>query len=197
MTTSPITLEKDYIRLEPLSIEDHLDDLREAGAHASIFRWFADDYSTPEGMRTFVEEALDAQEDGTALPFATVLEETGEAIGSTRFCNMRPENRRVEIGWTWLTPDQQRTPANTEAKFLMLRHAFERWNCVRVEFETAAGNQRSRDALVRIGATEEGILRKHMLIQGEPEDGVFFSILDTEWPAVKRDLKRKLDRPFP
>jgi RimJ/RimL family protein N-acetyltransferase len=110
---------------------------------------------------------------------------------------MRPDSQRVEIGWTWLTPRQQGTPANTEAKYLMLRHAFEQWDCVRVEFETAAGNERSREALNRIGATEEGVLRKHMLIQGTPQDSVLFSILDTEWPAVKRDLEAKLDRPYP
>jgi RimJ/RimL family protein N-acetyltransferase len=196
VNVQPVTLEAEYIRLESLSLEDHLDDLQAAGSDPSIFRWFADDYSTPAGMRTFVTEALAAQEAGTAHPFATVLQETGEVIGSTRFCNIRPDSQRVEIGWTWLTSQQQRTPANTEAKYLMLRHAFEQWDCVRVEFETAAGNERSREALERIGATEEGVLRKHMLIQGTPQDGVFFSILDTEWPAVKRDLEAKMDRSF-
>lgn len=197
MTPDPIRLDGTYIRLEPLARDDHLDDLQAAGADPALFRWFAADYSTPAAMRTFVQEALAAQDEGTALPFATVLQETGAAIGSTRFCNMRPDSQRVEIGWTWLTPRQQGTPANTEAKYLMLRHAFEQWDCVRVEFETAAGNERSREALNRIGATEEGVLRKHMLIQGTPQDSVLFSILDTEWPSVKRDLEAKLDRPYP
>ncbi|WP_435318758.1 GNAT family N-acetyltransferase [Haloarchaeobius sp. TZWSO28] len=197
MNVEPTTLDGEYVRLEPLSVEDHLDGLQTAGADPDIFRWFADDYSTPDAMRAFVEEALSAQEDGTSLPFATVRQQTGEVIGSTRFCAIRPPNRSVEIGWTWVTPDQQRTPANTEAKYLMLRHAFEHWDCVRVQFETAARNQPARDALDRIGATEEGILRKHMLIHGEPQDSVFCSILDSEWDAVEADLAAKLDRPFP
>jgi RimJ/RimL family protein N-acetyltransferase len=102
----------------------------------------------------------------------------------------------VEIGWTWITPAYQRTPANTEAKYLMLRHAFEEWDCVRVEFETAAGNERARAALDRINATEEGVLRKHMLIHGEPEDSVYFSIINEEWPEVSDLLTSELDRSF-
>jgi RimJ/RimL family protein N-acetyltransferase len=190
----PVTLEGDHVRLEPLDPDAHLDDLTAAGSDEAIFRWFADSYTSPEAMRGFVETALQSQADGDALPFATVRQDTGEAIGSTRFCNVRPENRSVEIGWTWLTPDEWRTAANTEAKLLQLRHAFEQWDCVRVEFETAAGNERSRAALERIGAVEEGILRKHMLIHGEPRDSAYFSILDSEWPAVEADLESKLDR---
>ncbi|AUV80494.1 GNAT family N-acetyltransferase [Salinigranum rubrum] len=196
MNVEPQTLEAEYVRLEPLSREEHLRELQEAAA-SSIFEWFADDYSTPEAMEGFVEAALDAQEEGESLPFATVHRETGEAIGSTRFCTIRPDNRSVEIGWTWLTPDHQRTPANTEAKYLMLRHAFEEWSCARVEFETAAGNDRSRAALVRIGATLEGVLRKHMLVQGEPTDSAYFSVIDEEWPVVKQSLEDALDRSMP
>jgi RimJ/RimL family protein N-acetyltransferase len=194
MNPDPVTLEGEYVRLEPLSVEDHLEGLRDAASDDAIFRWFAAQYASPDGMREFVDDALSAQSDGSALPFATVRQDTGETVGSTRFCNVRPENRSVEIGWTWLTPDAQRTPANTEAKLLMLRHAFEQWDCVRVEFETAARNRRSRDALERIGAVEEGVLRKHMLIHGEPQDSVYFSVLDTEWESVRRDLRDKLDR---
>jgi RimJ/RimL family protein N-acetyltransferase len=197
MNIEPVTLEAEYIRLEPLSRENHLTELREAGASPSLFEWFGDDYSTREGMEAFVEGALDAHEEGESLPFATVHRETGETIGSTRFCTIRPEGRSVEIGWTWLTPDHQRTPANTEAKYLMLRHAFEEWSCARVEFKTAAGNERSRAALGRIGATMEGILRKRMLIHGKPTDCAYFSITDREWPAVKESLEAKLDRPMP
>lgn len=197
MNVEPVTLAGEFVRLEPLSAERHLAELQDAGAYSSLFEWFADDYGTPEGIRRFVAEATDAREEGAALPFATVLQETGTAIGSTRFCTFRPEERGVEIGWTWVTPAYQGTPANTEAKFLMLRHAFEEWDCVRVEFETAAENERSRDALVRIGATEEGRLRKHMLIHGEPRDSVYFSVVESEWPDVKSLLTTELDRPFP
>ena len=194
MNLDPVTLEGDYVRLEPLSPDDHLADLIAAGNDEEIFRWFGAQHAGPEAMRTFVADAVESREEGDQLPFATVRRDTGEAIGSTRFGNIRRENRRVEIGWTWLTPDEQRTPANTEAKLLQLRHAFEQWDCVRVEFETAAANAPARAALSRIGAVEEGILRKHMVVQGEPQDSAIFSILDTEWPDVERDLEAKLDR---
>jgi RimJ/RimL family protein N-acetyltransferase len=196
MDVDRVTLEGDYVRLEPLSADEHLAGLQAAGADAAIFDWFADDYSTPEKMQTFVADALKAERKGESLPFATIWQETDEPIGSTRFCAIHPDSRSVEIGWTWITPEYQRTPANTEAKYLMLRHAFEEWDCVRVEFETAAANERARAALDRIGATEEGVLRKHMLIHGEPEDSVYFSIIDDEWPEVRELLTRKLDRSF-
>nr|WP_303648731.1 GNAT family protein [Haloarchaeobius litoreus] len=177
-----------------MSADEHLQDLIAAGSDEGVFRWFGAQHAGPEAMHRFVTDALDARRKGTALPFATVRQDTGEAIGSTRFGNIRRENRCVEIGWTWLTPDEQRTPANTEAKLLQLRHAFEQWDCVRVEFETAAANEPARAALSRIGAVEEGILRKHMLVQGEPQDSAFYSIIDSEWPDVERDLESKLDR---
>lgn len=196
MDIDPVTLQGDYVRLEPLSIDDHLTELRTVGAHPEIFRWFSEDRSAPDAMREFVEEALEAQEEGSALPFATVLQDTGEAIGSTRFGNIAPEHLRVEIGWTWLTPDRQRTAANTEAKYLMLSHAFEEWGCARVELKTDLRNQRSRDAIQRIGAIEEGTLRRHMQTHQGPRDTVYFGVLDDEWPAVKRDLERKLSRSY-
>lgn len=197
MDVTPVTLRGDYIRLEPLSIDDHLDDLQTAGAHPEIFRWFSTDLSTPDAMREFVDAALDAQERGDALPFATVLQETDEAIGSTRFGNVAQEHRRVEIGWTWLTPSQQRTPANTEAKYLMLSHAFDEWECARVELKTDSRNQRSIDAIERLGATREGTLRHHRQTRHGPRDTVYFSVLADEWPAVARDLEAKLSRPYP
>lgn len=194
MNVEPVTLEGEYVRLEPLSMEDHLEDLQAAGAGTDVFRWFARDWSSPEGIRAFVEEALSARDAGTALPFATVLRSTGEAIGSTRFGAISAEHRRVEIGWTWLTPDHQRTPANTEAKYHMLAHAFEAWGCARVELKTDSRNHRSREAIARIGATEEGTLRKHMRTHQGTRDTVYFSVVDEEWPVVKRDLEAKLDR---
>jgi RimJ/RimL family protein N-acetyltransferase len=194
MDLAPRVLRGEYVRLEPISFEDHLEDLQRAGAHSEIFEWFTEDHSSPEAMREFVASALEAQAAGTALPFATVLNETGEAVGSTRFGNVTPEHRRVEIGWTWLTPDQQRTPANTEAKYLMFEHAFEEWDCRRVELKTDARNERSREAIERVGATEEGTLREHMQTHRGPRDTVYFSVLADEWPSVRRDLEAKLDR---
>jgi RimJ/RimL family protein N-acetyltransferase len=192
MNITPTTLHGEYIRLEPLSREDHLPGLQKAGSEPAIFDWFAADYSAPDAMAEFVEEALTAQSEGEALPFATLLQSSGKVIGSTRFCTIRPANRSVEIGWTWITPSHQRTPANTEAKYLMLRHAFEEWDCVRVEFETAAKNTPSQRALERIGAVEEGVLRKHMLIHGEPQDSVYYSILDTDWPELRSRFQSEL-----
>lgn len=196
MELDPVTLQGEHVRLEPLSLGEHLDGLRTAGAHPEIFRWFTEDHSSPDAMGEFVEAALDDREQGNALPFATVLRETGEVIGSTRFGNVAPAHRRVEIGWTWLAPGHQRTPANTEAKYLMLSHAFEEWDCVRVELETDSRNRRSIDAIRRIGATREGTLRKHMQTKQGPRDTVYFSILDDEWASVKADLEAKLSRSY-
>lgn len=191
MNSNPISLEGKYITLEPLSIE-HLNELQIAGGFSSIFRWFADSYSETGMMERFVKEALDDQQDGVALPFAIVDNSSNEAIGSTRFCNISPEKEKVEIGWTWLTPSKQRTATNTESKLLMLRHAFEEWGCVRVEFETASENVKAREALNRIGAVEEGTLRKHMIIQGNLRDSVYFSILEREWECIKSELELML-----
>jgi RimJ/RimL family protein N-acetyltransferase len=138
---------------------------------------------------------LDAQKAGTALPFATVHVASGQVIGSTRFMNIDVANRRVEIGATWIAAPWRRTAVNTEAKYLMLRHAFETLGCIRVELKTDALNQRSRNAIRRIGAQEEGILRQHVVTwSGRLRDSVYFSILNSEWPRVKQDLEQKLSR---
>jgi RimJ/RimL family protein N-acetyltransferase len=192
MQIEPVTLQGEYIRLEPLSLDAHLDGLVAAGTDPELFKWFPKDRSSRGDMRAFVKAALSEQEQGTALPFATILQNTDGVIGSTRFGNIAPEHRRVEIGWTWITPSQQRTPANTEAKYLMLSHAFEEWNCVRVELKTDARNQRSIESIRRIGATKEGTLRKHMQTHQGRRDTVYFSILDDEWPTVKSMLESKL-----
>jgi RimJ/RimL family protein N-acetyltransferase len=149
--------------------------------------------TTPEEMRAYVETGLAEQRAGTALPFATIWRETGQVIGSTRFGNASPPNRRIEIGWTWLGRPWQRTRANTEAKYLMLCHAFDRWGCLRVEFKTSALNVRSRAAIARLGAREEGILRRHMLNDdGSRRDSVFFSVIAEEWPEVRHRLETLL-----
>jgi N-acetyltransferase len=146
-------------------------------------------------MTAYIQSALNAQKSGTALPFATVHLSTGQVIGSTRFMNIDIANRRVEIGATWIASPWRRTAVNTEAKYLMLRHAFETLGCIRVELKTDSLNQRSRNAIRRIGAREEGTLRQHMVTwSGRLRDTVYFSILDSEWPGVKRDLEQKLLR---
>jgi RimJ/RimL family protein N-acetyltransferase len=141
-------------------------------------------------MRAYVAEALDEQRRGLSLPFAIVDRASGRVIGSTRFANIDVPNRRLEIGWTWLAREFQRTRANTEAKLLLLTHAFDALGAIRVELKTDALNAQSRNAILRLGAVQEGIFRKHKIIphQGRVRDTVYFSILDTEWPAVKDRL---------
>lgn len=165
----------------------------EAAADPELWRWTLTQIGSMEAMRAYVEAALDAQRAGTALPFATIDASTGEVIGSTRFGNIDVANRHVEIGWTWLRRDRQRTGCNTEAKYLMLRHAFDVLGCIRVELKTDALNQQSRAAILRIGAKEEGILRAHMLTaSGRIRDSVMYSILDREWPDVRARLEERL-----
>jgi RimJ/RimL family protein N-acetyltransferase len=146
-------------------------------------------------MKEYVDEALAHAKSGSALPFVTIDKESGEVIGSTRFGNIDSENRRAEIGWTWITPKFQRTYANSEAKYLMLRHGFEVWDCVRVELKTDVLNNKSRNAMLRMGAKEEGILRKHIVCYGGRfRDTIYYSVLDAEWPEVKRRLQEFIDR---
>lgn len=195
MAVEPCVLEGAHVRLEPLSL-DHLGVLTEIGLDPNIWRWTLAQNRTPEDMRRYVETALAEQRAGQSLPFATVERSSGCIVGSTRFASIEPAHRRVEIGWTWIAPPWQRTAVNTEAKFLMLRHAFEVWRCMRVELKTSSKNERSRRAILRIGATEEGTLRKHLLnADGTTRDSVYFSITDDEWPTVKRRLEAMMGRP--
>jgi N-acetyltransferase len=192
MDLSPCILEGSLVRLEPLSPR-HLDGLCAVGLDPEIWRLTIAKVDSRGAMERYVAQALAEQQAGTALPFATVLQTSGEVIGSTRFHSPAPAHRRVEIGWTWLGRAWQRTGANTEAKYLMLRHAFEHWGCMRVEFKTSTLNERSRAALRRIGAVEEGVLRHHMINEdGTVRDSVYFSILLEEWPSVKLRLERMM-----
>jgi len=190
---TPVTLEGRVVRLEPLSL-DHLDGLIAVGLEPELWRLTMSRGRTPEEMREYVEQALAEQRAGSAVPFATVEHASGRVIGSTRFGNIAPSHRRVEIGWTWVAPAWQRTAVNTEAKYLMLRHAFEEWGCIRVEIKTSALNERSRRAILRIGAIEEGTLRQHLITpDGTFRDTVYFSVIDREWPAVKTRLENLRD----
>ena len=195
MRIEPATLEGNHVRLEPLSLAHHAE-LCEVGFDEELWRWIPQNVCTPEDMRAYIEEALRSQAQGTALPFATLDKTSGRAIGSTRFGNIDRVNRHVEIGWTWLGPAWQRTAANTEAKYLMLRHAFETWKCLRVEFKTDSLNERSRAALLRIGAKEEGVFRNHVVTwTGRIRHSVYYSIIDSEWPEVKSRLEKRLSPP--
>ncbi|MBZ5561884.1 MAG: GNAT family N-acetyltransferase [Acidobacteriia bacterium] len=194
MLIEPVTLEGEFIRLEPLTLAHHAG-LCAVGLEEELWRWIPQPVLTPEEMRAYIETALAAQAAGTALPFATVEKAAGRAIGSTRYMAIDCTNRRVEIGSTWLGRTWQRTAANTEAKYLMLRHAFETWRCIRVELKTDSLNARSRQAILRLGAKEEGTFRNHMITaSGRIRHTVYFSIIDAEWPAVKAALEQKLAR---
>jgi RimJ/RimL family protein N-acetyltransferase len=190
----PLTLEGAVVRLEPVRREHALwfwevakNDLDD------IFRWIPYSLTTLEDFQKLIDKAFDEQERGESVVFATVERKSGRAIGSTRFLNIDRVNRRVEIGSTWIAPAWQRTPVNTEAKYLMLRHAFEVWGCMRVELKTDALNQKSRNAILRIGAKEEGTLRRHLLTwTGRVRDTVYFSILDHEWAEVKAKLEGRM-----
>ena len=192
MNLAPVTLAGRHIRLEPLAAAHH-GALCAIGLDPELWELIPYRVSTPEEMAAYIRAALDAQAAGSALPFATVHAASGQVIGSTRYMNIDQANRRVEIGATWIARPWRRTAVNTEAKYLMLRHAFETLGCIRVELKTDALNQRSRTAIRRIGATEEGTLRQHMITwSGRLRDSVYFSILDSEWPRVKQDLERRL-----
>ena len=190
----PVTLEGSVVRLEPIRLEHAAwfwdivkDDVED------IFRWIPYPMKTPEDFQRVVARAIEEQERGQSVVFATIQLDSGRTIGSTRFMNIDCANRRVEIGSTWIAPAWQRTAVNTEAKYLMLRHAFEVWKCIRVELKTDALNQKSRNAILRIGAKEEGTLRRHLITAtGRVRDTVYFSILDWEWPQVKRTLQGHL-----
>jgi N-acetyltransferase len=185
MHIQPVALEGQHVRLEPLAL-DHIPVL-----HAAAREW-----NIPqEQVRDDVEAALRLQVSGSALPFATLHKASGAVVGGTQYRNIVPQQRRLEIGSTWIGQPWRRTAINTEAKFLMLEHAFERLGCVRVEFRVDVGNQVSRTAILRLGAREEGILRNYIVTaQGEVHDAVFYSIIEAEWPSVKARLQRMMDR---
>jgi RimJ/RimL family protein N-acetyltransferase len=192
MKIEAVVLEGPRVRLEPMR-RDHLDALTEAGRYEDLWTFTRAKATTRETMSEYIEAALAEAAAGTALPFVTIDTPSATIVGSTRFGNIDPGNRRVEIGWTWVSPLFQRTYVNSEAKYLMLRHAFDVWDCVRVELKTDVLNEKSRAAMLRLGAVEEGVLRRHMLTySGRFRDTIYYSILDHEWPAVRARLEARL-----
>jgi RimJ/RimL family protein N-acetyltransferase len=190
----PVVLEGEHVRLEPLSIS-HLDGLSEIGLVEELWRWIPVPVATPEQMKAYIELALTERANGVSMPFAQIERATGRVIGSSRYMNIEKNHRRLEIGSTWIAPAWQRTPINTEAKYLLLRHAFEDLGCMRVELKTDSLNEKSRNAILRIGAKQEGIFRNHMITStGRVRHTVYFSVVDSEWPGVKAKLERRLGR---
>jgi N-acetyltransferase len=194
MDIQPVTLSGRFVRLVPTQIE-HVDAFARVGLGHDLFRWFPWAIETPEQMRASIARALALRDAGQVIPFTTIDQVSDQIIGSTCYLAIDKANRRLEIGATWIAPPWQRTACNTEAKLLQLRHAFEDQGAVRVEFKTDALNERSRYALLRIGAVEEGTLRQHMICPGQRRrDSVYCSVIDSEWPAVKARLERLLAR---
>ncbi len=194
MDVQAVTLTGEAVRLEAMTME-HVAELYRAGGDAELWRWIPTGMRSLEDMRGYVDLALGEQQQGTALPFVIIDQRTNQIIGSTRYANIVRAHRRLEIGWTWVTAAHQRTVANTEAKYLLLSHAFETLGANRVEFKTDALNEKSRRALLRIGAKEEGTFRRHVVCEsGRVRDSVYFSIVNTEWPETKNRLLRLLGR---
>jgi RimJ/RimL family protein N-acetyltransferase len=193
MEVLPVTLSGRFVRLEPLA-ETHVPDLARVAGDESIWRYML--YGTIQSedqMLAWVRDLLERQARGTDLPFAVIHTGSGKAIGATRYLDIRPADRGIEIGGTWYGADYQRTAVNTECKYLLLTHAFEQLGCLRVQFKTDLRNVRSQQAIERIGATREGVLRAHMVTpEGHIRDSVYYSIIAPEWPQVKALLEGKL-----
>jgi len=195
MKIQTIILTGKVVRLEPLS-ESHVPDLTISGQDESIWQYMLyNTIHTEQQMRSWVLDLLDRQTKGTDLPFTVIHPDSGRAIGATRYLNIRPQDRALEIGGTWYAVEFQRTAVNTECKYLLLKHAFEGLKCIRVQFKTDLRNERSQRALERIGAVKEGILRSHIITpDGFIRDSVFYSVLASEWPVVKARLEEKLQK---
>ena len=192
MDLTPVTLTGTWLTLEPLE-ERHAPDLFLAMQDEEVCRYLAWPPPTRlEETLALVREAQTAAARGLTVAFAQVWNETGRTVGSTRLLDIRPADRQVEIGSTFLARSHWRTPANTESKLLMLGHAFDRLGCVRVALKTDGRNVRSQEAIARLGAVREGVLRRHMNVRGYQRDTVYYSILVDEWPAVKARLEARL-----
>jgi RimJ/RimL family protein N-acetyltransferase len=193
LDVQPVTLTGRVVRLEPLS-EKQIDDLVTAGQDPRIWEYMVYGYLGTQGaMRAWVEMLLKWQAQGTDLPFAVIYLDSNRAIGGTRYLEIRPAHRGLEIGGTWYAPSYQRTAVNTECKYLLLSHAFDHLGCVRVQFKTDGRNLRSQTAIERLGAVKEGVLRQHIVTpSGYLRDSIFYSILDHEWPVIKNRLEERL-----
>ena len=192
---APVTLSGAYATLEPLA-QAHLDGIRAAAGDGELWQLWYTSVPAPESAEAWLATALDMRERLGAMPFAVRDNASGAIVGSTRYFNVDAANRRLEIGHTWYAKRAQRTPINTECKVLLLAHAFEALRCIAVEFRTHWFNHASRTAIARLGAKQDGVLRNHQLMpDGSRRDTVVFSILDSEWPAVKMHLRFLLERP--
>jgi RimJ/RimL family protein N-acetyltransferase len=192
---SPVTLKGAHATLEPLARE-HEDALRRVAADGELWRLWYTSVPAPEKTAAYIDTALDMRENLGAMPFVVRANATGEIVGCTRYFHVDAPNRRLEIGYTWYAKRFQRTAINTECKVLLLTHAFETLKCIAVEFRTHWFNHASREAIARLGAKQDGVLRNHQISpDGSYRDTVVFSIIESEWPAVKRHLQFLVERP--
>jgi RimJ/RimL family protein N-acetyltransferase len=194
MEVKPVTLQGKHVRLEPMT-QAHTLALAEIGVGQPFWNFMV--YGTmtsAEDMGNWVRDILARAETGTDVPFVAIHLATGRVAGATRYMNIMPKDRGLEIGGTWYGLDFQRTVLNTECKYLLLRHAFETLSCIRVQLKTDLKNERSQKAIERIGGVKEGVLRNHMILpDGRIRHSVFYSILDTEWDGVKKRLEEMLE----
>ena len=190
----PVTLEGRHVRIEPLAYE-HAAGVRAAASDGELWRLWYTSVPAPDKTKEWIDIALDMRERLGAMPFVVCEKATGDVIGATRYFNVDAPNRRLEIGHTWYAKRMQRTAVNTECKLLLLTHAFEALGCIAVEFRTSSFKFQSREAIARLGAKQDGILRSHQILpDGTLRDTVVFSIIAPEWPAVKRHLVFRLER---
>jgi RimJ/RimL family protein N-acetyltransferase len=186
------TLQGPRILLRPLQYID-ADALLQAAADGELWNLTVTVVPSASTIDSYLKKALDGRDAGTVMPFVIVLKDSGEVIGSTRFWKIDPLNRKLEIGSSWISERWQKSFVNTEAKYLMLRHAFEVLDCVRVQFTTDENNQKSRNAILRLGAQQEGIVRHERIMpDGRKRNSVRFSIIDDEWPQVRQALEQRL-----
>jgi len=190
----PVVLAGTRVRLEPLDFARHYEGLEAIGLDHDLWRWTMSTIATPTELRDYLATALVEQRDGRSVPFTTIDKLTGQVAGCTRFGNIDRSNLRVEIGWTWVGREFQRSHVNTEAKYLMLSHAFEQWGVKRVELKTHVKNERSRNAMLRIGCAFEGVLRNYQSGPNGTRDTAMFSIVDYEWPEKKARLEELMRR---
>lgn len=194
MEIQPVILTGTKVRMHPLELV-HADALERFAYRPELWNWTINEVRSRDDLFCYLERALEEHKSGTSLPFVTVDVASGTIVGSSRFGNIDIPNRKAEIGWTWIDPEWQRSYINTEAKLLMLTHAFETWKCIRVELKTDALNVRSQTAMRRIGAVEEGTLRNHMITDsGRYRDSVYFSIIESEWIGIKTNLIQNLEK---
>ena len=195
MEVKPVVLTGRYVRLEPMT-EEHVRGLAELGIGQPFWDFMVyGKINSVDDMRNWVRDVLARAEKGTDLPFVAIHLESGRVAGATRYLNIMPNDRGLEVGGTWYGPEFQRTAVNTECKYLLFAHAFETLGCIRLQLKTDSRNERSQKAIERIGAVKEGVLRNHMILpDGYYRHSVYYSILDTEWPDVKKRLEEMMHR---